>query len=666
MRKDSIGFFWQDLPPVKAPKKEKPKCIPPERTWERSDYLPGLEEARRFPVQQFEDYELAIAAAKGERLVFDIECYENYFLISFMSVISGKVIYFERTSNHTFNSHKLSWLVHAFCLVSFNGINYDVPILALALAGATPSQLKEATNQIIAFGNRPYQVLRAFGVGQLKLDHIDLIEVAPLFASLKVYGGRLHAPKMQDLPFHPNTVLSQDQIDIVRWYCVNDLTNTAYLHECLKGQIALREILSKEYGEDLRSHSDAQIAEAVIASEVRKITGNRIKRPEVEPGKSYKYRAPAFLRFQTRLMQSVLQLVQQTDFVVSEDGNVALPAIMKGLSNPGITIGGSTYCMRIGGLHSTEKKTCHFEDKDYIIRDFDVVSYYPRIILLLALFPKQLTKAFLKVYQRIVDRRLAAKKAGDKLTADALKITINGAFGKLASAFSVLYSPDLLIQVTVTGQLTLLMLIEALELQGISVVSANTDGIVIKCPRKLQTAMNSIIAQWERDTGFETEETIYKGIFSRDVNNYIAVKPDNTVKLKGAYANPWADPKSTADRLHKNPTTTIAIDAVLAFLTTGRPITQTVVNCRDITKFVSVRTVKGGAVKSGEYLGKSIRWYYAQGEEGEILYASNGHSVPRSKGAKPLLVLPKELPTDIDYQWYVNEADRILLDVGYA
>lgn len=62
------------------------------------------------------------------------------------------------------------------------------------------------------------------------------------------------------------------------------------------------------------------------------------------------------------------------------------------------------------------------------------------------------------------------------------KIVLNGTFGKLGSKYSFLYSPNLMIQVTITGQLALLMLIEALEAAGISVVSANTDGIVSRCP----------------------------------------------------------------------------------------------------------------------------------------------------------------------------------------
>ena len=664
-RADMAGFFWDDTPPPKPPKAEKPKRTPPERTWERPDYLPGLQDALAFRVAQFEDWELAIAAAKRERFVFDIEVYCNYFLIAFTSLVSGKVIYFERTANHDFNRDKLQWIVNTFCLVSFNGWNYDIPILSMALAGKTNAQLKAATNEIIVNGTRPSDVLRSYKVKGIKPNHIDLIEVAPLRASLKIYGGRLHAPRMQDLPFHPETMLSPEQMAIVRWYCVNDLTNTAILHESLKEQLDLRESMGREYNMDLRSKSDAQIAEAVIAEEIERLNGARAQRPTIEPGTRYKYKIPHFIKYQSPLMNWALDVVRNANFIVSEDGNVGMPEELKSLR---LEMAGAVYRMGIGGLHSSEQCAAHYADANTLLIDRDVTSYYPYIILNQGLYPQHLGPNFLRVYRTLVERRIAAKHRGDKVIADSLKITINGSFGKLGSRYSVLYAPDLLIQVTVTGQLSLLMLIERLELVGIHVASANTDGIVIKCLTARQAECDAIVKQWEIDTGFETEDTQYLAVFSRDVNNYIAVKKKydkqnkqwlyaaDGCKTKGAYAKTG---------LQKNPTNQICVDAVIELLTKGTPIMTTVRNCTDIRKFVSVRTVKGGAVKEGAFLGKSIRWYYAADERGEIVYADSGNKVPRSEGAKPLMDLPALFPQDIDYEWYEREAERMLYDIGY-
>ena len=703
-RADIDGFFWNDTPAPKPPPKTKPKRNPPPRTWESPDYLPGLAEALAFDVPQFTNAELVTASnewattGKKHRMVFDVECYPNYFLIVFRSVENGKITYLEITEEHPLDCVKLNWLMTSFCIISFNGIQYDVPIIALAISGKTNHQLQWATEEIITRGEQPYKVLRKLKVKKLKVDHIDLIEVAPLRASLKIYAGRLHCKKMQDLPFKPGTILSANQIAIVRWYCVNDCENTTLLYKHLEEQVQLRETLSHEYGVDLRSHSDAQISEAVIAHEVAKLNGMHSKRPDIPPGTLFQYQVPAFLKYETPNLQWLLEQVRNVSFVVQEDGYVNKPANLEDLDIP---IGDRVYRFGIGGLHSKEKSQTVLADDEHELKDIDVASNYPRIILNQGLFPKHLGVNFLAVYRKIVERRLHAKEqAGnakesasklqdilkdvidecEKLSkqaeikgfkeearkwaviADCLKIVVNGGFGKFGSPYSILYSPHLLLQVTLTGQLALMLLIERFALAGIPVVSANTDGIVIKCPILRQDDAQAIIRQWERDADFETEETRYKGIFSRDVNNYFAVKLNNEVKVKGAYSERGSAGNSV---LSKNPTNLICTDAVQAFLTTGVPISKTIRESRDIRRFVSVRKVNGGAVKDGEYLGASIRLYYATGTTGELIYALTGNKVPRSDNAKPLMTLPDVFPEDVNFEWYELEAYKFLQEIGY-
>ena len=466
----------------------------------------------------------------------------------------------------------LRWIMENFTNVGFNSMSYDIPMTNLAIAGLDCQQLQDATHEIIALETPGWQVLRRHKVKQGKYDHIDLIEVAPGFGSLKAYGGRMHAPRMQDLPFPPQTWLTPEQIAIVRYYNINDLRTTALLLKTLKEQLELRASLSNEYGRDLRSKSDAQIAEQVISAEMERVTGVRPQQPTIAPGTVYRYNVPHFIRYETERMNWCLDIVRNAPFIVSDEGNVGMPPALADLQ---IQIANGVYTMGIGGLHSTEKRTAHRAQGCKLI-DRDVTSYYPRIILNQGLYPEHLGPRFLDIYNSIVERRLAAKASGNKVVADSLKITINGSFGKLGSPFSVLYGPQLLIQTTVTGQLSLLMLIERLELRGIPVVSANTDGIVIKCPEGREADMDAIIRWWERDTGFETEATEYAALYSKDVNNYIAVKKDGKTKTKGIYA---------ATGLQKNATNSICMEAVQALLVKGVPINDTVRACSDIRKF---------------------------------------------------------------------------------
>ena len=721
MRIDSLGLFWEDTDyktekketlleeegwvqvfsgfwaeQWRIDKKEDPRkiCIgtdkayaiakanrtgekrtPPDPVWLDPMYLPGLEEARQFNIPILTDYELVdlslekMLLGKPHKLVFDIECYGNYFLIAFLSVKLGKVTYLELSDDTKLDCRKLAWIFNNFCVIGFNSRNYDMIIAAMAVDGCSTPMMKSATTAIIEFQERGYEVLRRYKVKQLDCDHIDLIEVAPLFASLKIYGGRMHSQKMQDLPFHPDTVLSEPQRAIVRWYCVNDLTTTLELYQSISTEVDLRALMGRPYGLDLRSKSDAQIAEAVIGHEIEQLNNCRAHKPNIEPGTMYGYKVPQFINFKTQMMNTVVQTIWETPFVVSENGAIGLPDPIKKLE---ITINKTTYKMGIGGLHSTESKACHFSGPNVILKDVDVISYYPKIILILGLYPEHLGPNFLIVYKGLVDDRIDAKRAGDKRKANSLKIVVNGSFGKLGSSYSILYAPDLLIQVTITGQLSLLMLIERLELAGINVVSANTDGVVIKCEKSKESIMTSILNQWQLDTGFELEETLYKALYSRDVNNYLAIKEpstwkedyttDDKVKTKGIFATPG---------LSKNPQNEICIIAITELLLNNIPIWKTITECKDITKFVNVRTVKGGAVKlagegePGLYLGKAIRWYYASDERGEIVYARSGNKVPKSDGAKPLMELPNVFPTDVDYTWYERETLKILKGIGY-
>lgn len=590
-------------------------------------------------------------------VIIDLEVYKNYFLIAFLNVQSGRVTMFEKYDGVDLDLEHLRKIVSSVRLISFNGNHFDIPLLTLAMSQTaerpvTTELLKEACDAIIQSNIKSWQFEDKYRVKIPRIDHIDLIEVAPGTASLKIYGGRLHTPRMQDLPIAPDAHISESDCELLRQYCANDLAVTKLLFEKLTPQIALREEMGESYGMDLRSRSDAQIAEAVIKKQVEELSGAKLYRHEVDHTFSAKFTAPDFIR-KTKTLAPIIEMLESQTFYVNDKGSVIEPEVLKSLD---VKIGGGTYRMGIGGLHSSEKKVSHYADADTLLIDRDVASYYPNIILGSKLAPENMTDHFQSIYQKILDDRLAAKHSGDSVTANTLKIVLNGSFGKLGSKWSILYAPRLLLQVTLTGQLALLMFIEMIEDAGIPVVSANTDGLVIKCPTNRKSELDNIVGAWELATGFDTEETFYKSIHSRDVNNYCAVKSEGGFKAKGVYAPAG---------LSKNPTTEICIGAVVKYLIDGTPIVDTIFDCDDIKKFVAIRTVKGGALdQAGEYLGKAIRWVYASDITAPLTYRINAHKVPATDGACALMQLPDEWPNNIDYQWYVNKSKSMLLEMG--
>ena len=258
----------------------------------------------------------------------------------------------------------------------------------------------------------------------------------------------------------------------------------------------------------------------------------------------------------------------------------------------------------------------------------------------------------------IIQKIEALKKERKQYVNDAesLKVVINSSFGKMGNQYSSLYSPQLVIQITLTGQLALLMLIETLELAGIEVISGNTDGLVIYTNRNNEALLNTVVKRWEKVTGFETEETAYKSIHMRDVNSYIAIREDGSVKLKGAYR---------LKDISKNPVNEVCVRAVVNRLTHGQDVKELIMGCTDIRDFLTLRVVRGGAYKDGIYLGKTVRWYKSINCPGPIIYAKSGNDVPLTDGCRPLQELPTVFPNDVDYQWYIDNCYSMLEDVGY-
>lgn len=675
--------------------------IAQKREYSEATYQLATLKQRVQPYVPMTDLELTAVPA-GSLFTFDVECYPNWFFIA-MREVGGqrRVVTFERSEYMNFDSTKLAFMLNMFAFVGFNSNGYDKYLVVAAMTGMSYIDLKALSDDIIVNELRGFDLERKYRLNMPYMNHVDLIEVCPLQASLKAYGARLHYPTLQDLPFDPCLPLTYEQIEVGRAYCGNDLGLTEELLLNLKDQLSLRAEMSREYGLDLRSKSDAQIAEAVICKEFERLSGIYPERPKLSQDYTFKYRMLDYLNYQTPIMQNVKRMVEDAVFGLDLGGSPQLPESLNML----IPLGHSTYKLGIGGLHSTEKAQAIVCRKGWVLKDIDVASFYPMMILNQKLAPEHLKEYFLQVYRSIVERRLEAKKNKNKVVADSLKITINGSFGKFGSKWSALYSPDLMTQVTISGQLNLLLLIEAFELAGIKVVSANTDGIVVYYPEERDEDVAGLIKQWESLTGLEMEDTQYMALLSRDVNNYIAVKrkqnketkewlfEPNGCKVKGCFSNPWDDVDAQIFRFHKNPETTICTIAVQEFITKGTPLSKTIVECKDMRKFIAVRNVKGGgvycrnghdapvqeddnnpnalrnvgmpALVDGELVGKVVRWYYQKGSKATINYALSGNKVPKSDGAMPYMDAYAGFPKDIDYAWYIREARDMLYDIGY-
>lgn len=673
MRFDEVGLFWSDAKPIKE-KKQVIKRTPPDPVWLSPDYLPNYEEAKDWEPELMSDDELAEAKRLGDRFVWDTESYPNYWSAGFTNVRTGRSLLFEESQEFglSFDKSKLDWVLRNFTVIDFNGEDYDRHTAAIAIKpGTHAGHMYEATQRIIEMGEPGWMVVKAMGARKIQMDHIDLIQLTPLAPSLKIMAGRLASGLMMDLPFKPGTWLSWAQTRVLRWYMFNDNRNSLLTYIAHLDNIKLREEFGPKYGIDLRSKSDAQIAEAIFKAEVFRRTKRHAEK--VAFSGSFRFNMPDWVQFRTPELQWLRQAVIDAEFTVGASGYVEEPAIFKDLKIP---LGNGTYTFGIGGLHSNEKSVAHcIYDRNgvqrYILRDHDVASYYPKLILNSGYYPPAIGPIFVPIFQEIYERRLKEKKLDKKgVWALGLKIVLNGTFGKTSDPWSIIYYPPLMVQTTISGQLALLMMIERAHLAGFEITNANTDGVVIKAPVEREKELEAIVKEWERDTGLEMEGNDYVATFSRDVNSYIAIDSKYKAKRKGWYKENGCNGHPDNEQIKKNPTAEIVADALEAFFTKGISFAETIGNCRDINKFVTVKQAQGGGafVEPGcdpVYLGKAVRFYKASGSKGEIITVKKGHLVGGSEGCRPIMRYSGQFPTDVDYEFYESMALEHLELLGF-
>ena len=585
-------------------------------------------------------------------IVFDIEVFANVFLFCGRVLENRNLIVIW---GHEENARErlLEVLQSGCTFVSFNGIKFDVPVISAFVAGYDQDTIKRIANTIIEHQMQPWEAERRFKLPRIPLDHIDLIEVAPSFVGLKSYGARMHMRWLKDLPFAHDAIITPEQLPDVELYCVNDLDTTEELYKRLSFQLSLRRQMGEEYGLDLRSKSDTQMAETVFVKRLN-------LRGKAKVPRSIGYKPPSYISFEAYHLQELLRRISDTIYPIAATGHVELPEF---LGKDQVRLNGGTYQLGVGGIHSThDKKICHVASADYIVTDIDAASFYPSIWVLWGETSGDFNAALTAEYSKIYYRRLEAKAAGDKAVAEGLKVPINGSFGKLLSKYSSMYGPTLGLFITLTGQLTLLMLIEQLEKVGAVALSANTDGIAMGYPKSIEERVKATVSAFEKLTRFSFEYAPYRVLAMKDVNNYIAVKTNRKIKAKGIYADAYAE---GIDLLKKNPTAKVCAKAVGEWLSYGTPFLETIKKA-PFTEFISARNVTGGGVQGDEWLGKVVRWYMSTEDLPPIRYASNGNKVPKTEGAKAYMLLEEKVahPSDLSYNWYLKEAIKIAINVG--
>lgn len=196
------------------------------------------------------------------------------------------------------------------------------------------------------------------------------------------------------------------------------------------------------------------------------------------------------------------------------------------------------------------------------------------------------------VFEEIYKERLAAKAAGDKATANALKLIVNTTYGAMLNQYNDLFDPLMGRSVCISGQLYLLELAAHLarDVPSLILISLNTDGILVSLDEGDLGLFRSIYGEWEERTGFSLEEDDVEVVAQANVNNYAMRMAGGEVKVKGGFL---VRGTSKAGAFSINNNATVVAEALKRWLLDGVPVADTILACDDPMAFQLIAKASG-------------------------------------------------------------------------
>lgn len=367
--------------------------------------------------------------------------------------------------------------------------------------------------------------------------------------------------------------------------------------ECVRlkiDEVRLRYSITNSYGVDVLSDARSKIADKLVTKFYSEMSG-------LSKDKFIKLRTErTILSFDKVIFPHIQFKTPELQNLLNEMKLVKIRKTTKSEFERTITFKGTTYTIATGGIHSLDPPRILTSTNEYTYIHWDYKSYYPSIMIAYEIAPKHLNKlVFIKLVKYLRDTRVSAKDAAkhpdaeqvvpgvpNQITAEALKIVINSIYGKFGDENSFIYDRLAQLKVTINGQLMTMTLVEELELNGIHVVSANTDGIVIKLPKAKREVFKDIVARWNEINKMGADGEEYDVLIQRDINNYVDRQLNSTIEYKGDL-----DPNMFLKDLTKGYDAPIVAKAVCNYFLENIPIMETLTKATNILDFCKTQNV---------------------------------------------------------------------------
>lgn len=321
-----------------------------------------------------------------------------------------------------------------------------------------------------------------------------------------------------------------------------------------------------------------------------------------------------------------------------------------------------------GGLHGAIAK---YAGEGYFI-NVDVESYYPAEMIAHELLSRNVQDP--SKFKGIRDHRIELKHAKDPRQ-KALKLVVNGTYGASKDKSNALYDPRQANMVCVNGQLMLIDLMHKLVRDvGAEIIQSNTDGVLIRMPDGFDGGpdafydrVDDVAYEWEHRTGMGLEFDEFTRVYQKDVNNYVLVAADDSMKTKGAYVKKLGPLDYDLAVVNK---------ALVEFMVHGVPVEDTITADDDLIDYQRVVKVSGKykyGVHGHERLTDRCFRVFAstRASDGMVGRVKAGKAKPEKFGNTSEHsfidngdVHSKKCPDYLDKAWYIQLAKTRLAQFG--
>lgn len=513
--------------------------------------------------------------------------------------------------------------------VGYNIKGYDQWIMKAIIAGVDPCIISD---KLIEQNISPYQVDRS--LNRIPIYIFELNDSYRSLKELELFMGE--DIRESTVPFDLNRYPTKEEIEELTTYCLHDVRMTFKVFKEVyykyEAQLGLIEYFNLD--ESMINKTEAQLSAYILGAKKPNYAREDVSDFEI---------------VNTIELSKYNNIKQWYEDYNNRDFKKYLRANVYGVDTD----------FGWGGLHSARKK---YQGEDFIVNS-DVSSFYPSIMIEYGLLSRNIQNP--TKFKEIRDTRFKFKKEKNPIE-KSLKLVLNSTYGACLDANNDLYDQRQGIGICVNGQLLLLDLIEKVELEfgdRAEFIQGNTDGVMFKFKSKEDVDKYlEICKEWSQRTRMNLDHDFVKKIIQKDVNNYIYVKEEGSIKSKGAYVKKLSLIDNDLPIVNK---------AIKEKLINDIEIEDTINNCNDLMDFQKCVKITGKyshAVYGSENINLKVFRVFASksssdnaimkmksdGKLEKISYTPDRVFIDNSK------VIGKEVLDKLDKSWYIKLAkDRL-------